>query len=456
MNNIIENADKSLTVNGTIRLNKIANPNNIPLSVSIRVILRCGNCAPKTELIWRPNLATLTGGRTVSGGVGIWTESSSAITEINNSRAELILREATSGTVLNNRNIFVATAGNAGSNSGWNASNGFTGIVGAEYRLSFSASVNSGTRTVDVSANRFQNENDDGTTSWVYQNNVRTTLTTTPQNIALNFVYSEGHIRLVGSRSGSGLTSTTITMRDIEIRRILAHCTGNCAEFAALNVPSITTAQLPNGETNRPYSQTLAATGGAISWSITSGNLPNGLTLATNGAISGTPTASGAFNFTARAANAIGSATRAFSLTITPPPTYTVIFNLAEGTPTDSTALTQTISHGENAILPAVPVLVGRVFDGWEGNHNNVTSNRTITAKWLRLGAVSTGGTGSVTSADATWLARHVAGHTGFELSNRRIANLRGEDRIIVSDDVTMLARWLVGYDLAYLISQMS
>ncbi|MCL2456993.1 MAG: putative Ig domain-containing protein, partial [Defluviitaleaceae bacterium] len=358
MNNIIENADKSLTINGTIRLNKINNPNNISLNVSVRVILRCQNCAPKTELIWRPNLSSLTGGRTVSGGVGIWAESSSSTTEINNSRAELIFRDATAGTVLNNRNLFVATAGNAGSSSGWNAANGFSGVVGTEYRLSFSAFVNSGTRNVDVGANRFQNEieNDDGTTSlvWTYKENIRENLTTTPQNISLNFVYSEGNIRLMGSRSGTGITSTTITMRDIEIRKILAYCTGNCAEFAALNVPVITTATLPAAEINKPYTQTLAATGGSVSWSVSEGNLPNGLSLSSDGIISGTPTAAGNFIFTARAANAIGNASRNFSLTINAPPSYEIIFEINGGTRTDDTALSQTITHGENAIAPAV------------------------------------------------------------------------------------------------------
>ncbi|MCL2456833.1 MAG: hypothetical protein FWD19_04715, partial [Defluviitaleaceae bacterium] len=84
----------------------------------------------------------------------------------------------------------------------------------------------------------------------------------------------------------------------------------------------------------------------------------------------------------------------------------------------------------------------------------NVISARTITAKWLRIGAVSTHGAGNVTSADVVFLARFVANHTGFEIPNLRVANLRGENRPPDADDVTMLAKWLVGYDLADLFSE--
>jgi Putative Ig domain len=59
---------------------------------------------------------------------------------------------------------------------------------------------------------------------------------------------------------------------------------------------------LSSGTAGSPYAQTLQASGGtpAYTWSITSGSLPSGLTLAaTTGTISGTPTASGVTNFTA-------------------------------------------------------------------------------------------------------------------------------------------------------------
>lgn len=54
----------------------------------------------------------------------------------------------------------------------------------------------------------------------------------------------------------------------------------------------ITTGALNDGVVNVPYSQTLTATGanGTLTWSVTSGSLPAGLSLSAGGVISGTPT----------------------------------------------------------------------------------------------------------------------------------------------------------------------
>ena len=81
--------------------------------------------------------------------------------------------------------------------------------------------------------------------------------------------------------------------------------------------PTITTTSLPNGAVGTAYSYALTATGTApVTWSVTVGALPAGLTLAANGVISGTPTAVGTFDFTVRAANNHGHSVRALSLTI--------------------------------------------------------------------------------------------------------------------------------------------
>ncbi len=63
--------------------------------------------------------------------------------------------------------------------------------------------------------------------------------------------------------------------------------------------PSITTSSLADGTTGQVYSQTLSASGGSepYAWSLKSGTLPPGLTLAPAGTISGTPSQVGSWAF---------------------------------------------------------------------------------------------------------------------------------------------------------------
>ena len=101
--------------------------------------------------------------------------------------------------------------------------------------------------------------------------------------------------------------------------------------------PTITTASLPNGTAEAAYSTTLLAEGTApITWSVTGGSLPEGLSLdASTGMISGTPTAEGGSTFTVTAANAYGSDSREFTLNIDKPVVIPVT-----GVKLDKTSLT--------------------------------------------------------------------------------------------------------------------
>src|SRR5215469_8088982 len=62
---------------------------------------------------------------------------------------------------------------------------------------------------------------------------------------------------------------------------------------------SITTTQLPSAQVGVSYKTTLTANGGSTpyKWSLSSGSLPSGLSLANSGVISGTPTMPGTFTF---------------------------------------------------------------------------------------------------------------------------------------------------------------
>ena len=96
---------------------------------------------------------------------------------------------------------------------------------------------------------------------------------------------------------------------------------------SAANPPlQVTTTTLPPGNVATPYAVALTATGGELpwTWSIASGSLPDGLTVDLGGIISGTPTVSGTFPFSAKVTDGVGAtATKPLSITINPQLTIT-------------------------------------------------------------------------------------------------------------------------------------
>ena len=120
--------------------------------------------------------------------------------------------------------------------------------------------------------------------------------------------------------------------------------------------PTITTTSLPNGTAEAAYSTTLLAEGTApITWSVTNGFLPEGLSLdAGTGVISGTPTAEGGSTFTVEAANDYGSDSREFTLSIDKPVVIPVTGVKLDKTSltlqeTDSDTLTATVEPADAA-----------------------------------------------------------------------------------------------------------
>jgi len=137
-----------------------------------------------------------------------------------------------------------------------------------------------------------------------------------PPGLRLDSNDHDGLLR--GTPTAPGTYRFTIT-----ITHYLSGCPASRSYTLTITPPcstiTVNPATLPNGTQGTAYSQTITATGGAApySYSVTAGALPAGLSLSNAGALTGTPTAIGAFNFTVRATGANGcQGTRAYTLTI--------------------------------------------------------------------------------------------------------------------------------------------
>jgi hypothetical protein len=151
---------------------------------------------------------------------------------------------------------------------------------------------------------------------------------------------------------------------------------------------SITSASLGDGYLATAYSQTLTATGGATpySWTITTGTLPVGLSLAAStGIISGTPTAAGTSSITVQVKDA-NTTTTTKSLTIT---VYTLpaITTTSLPTGTIGTAYNQTLT-----------VTGGKSSYIWSISSGTLPAGLTLTAATgIISGTLTASGTSSVT-----------------------------------------------------------
>ncbi|MDR2973067.1 MAG: T9SS type A sorting domain-containing protein, partial [Bacteroidales bacterium] len=115
--------------------------------------------------------------------------------------------------------------------------------------------------------------------------------------------------------SDEGVISGTPTDETTEKFVVLAtNEVGECKQELSITIklaaepPVITTTSLLAGKVGEPYHQILTATGTApMKWEVIEEKLPTGLTISTEGVISGTPTESGTFKFTVEVSNIAGS-----------------------------------------------------------------------------------------------------------------------------------------------------
>jgi hypothetical protein len=120
---------------------------------------------------------------------------------------------------------------------------------------------------------------------------------------------------LSGTPTTAGTPSLTVKVTDGANATV-----SRALELRVLTPPSVATASLPEASQGVAYSATLSGADGLgpYQWRLSAGALPTGLTLSSEGVLSGTPTGTGTASFTVELtdANAV-KATRALSLTVT-------------------------------------------------------------------------------------------------------------------------------------------
>src|SRR5690606_6072649 len=116
----------------------------------------------------------------------------------------------------------------------------------------------------------------------------------------------------------------------------------------AIAAPDIITTALPLMTEDVAYSTTIAAEDGTtpITWSVTAGALPAGLTFNSAGVLDGTPTTAGVYDFTVTATNSVGTDTRQFTgIIFTPGSSGTLLW--ADEFDSDATETNWTGSNGD-------------------------------------------------------------------------------------------------------------
>ena len=206
-----------------------------------------------------------------------------------------------------------------------------------------------------------------------------------------------------GLVSGTPTTAQTSTFTATVTDSVGATASRNFTITIDSAGPSITTTTLPNGTLATAYSQALGATDGTppYTWTVFSGALPGGLTLSSGGHVSGTPTASGTFNFAVQIQDAASiTASKALTLTIdTAPPviatssplphgvvnvTYSQTFTASGGSPgytwsTTSSTLPAGLTLSPSGLLSGQPTTAGVfTFDGQVTDSSAASATETF------------------------------------------------------------------------------
>ena len=201
---------------------------------------------------------------------------------------------------------------------------------------------------------------------------------------------------LSGTPTVPGSYPITVTATDTSLTG--AGAPFSIAQNYTLDVPApaivIAPATLPNTTAGLAYSQSLTASGGAApyTFAVTAGALPTGLTLGSGGALSGTTTAAGTFNFTVTATDVNGqTASNAYTVVVAVPTITLTPATLPGGTAGVAYTQTLTIAGG---IAPYTVTQTGALPAGLTFN----TATNTFSGTPTQAGTFNI----SVTATDST------------------------------------------------------
>jgi Putative Ig domain len=177
-------------------------------------------------------------------------------------------------------------------------------------------------------------------------------------------------------------------------------------------VLTISTTSLPNGTVGTAYTSTLAASGGTTpyTWTLTSGTLPAGLTLASTGVISGTPTATAtatALTFTATDAS-VPAQSKTVNLTLTVTSsgvTVSISPKRAAIAAGQTLALTPTVSDSAGVNWSASGTYCSGTTCGIACSGNacgTFSPTKTLSGVAVTYTAPATGGTYTITATSVT------------------------------------------------------